>query len=117
MPELVPIFPLDTVLMPGAPLPLHIFEPRYRVLVNDVWDARQSAATPAFGIIAVRSLDSAADVRGPGRAPTTEAADLGEDADGGSGQTALASIGTLVWTGWDVSFAVLRGRVLRCSTS
>ena len=30
------LFPLPgTVLMPGAPLPLHVFEPRYRALVAD----------------------------------------------------------------------------------
>ena len=32
----LPVFPLpDVVLMPGALLPLHVFEPRYRLLVND----------------------------------------------------------------------------------
>jgi Lon protease-like protein len=29
------LFPLDLVLFPGAPLPLHIFEPRYRELVAE----------------------------------------------------------------------------------
>ena len=28
--NLLPLFPLDLVLFPGIPLPLHIFEPRYR---------------------------------------------------------------------------------------
>ena len=32
----LPLFPLSTVLMPGAPLPLHIFEPRYRQLTVDL---------------------------------------------------------------------------------
>jgi Lon protease-like protein len=32
-PSRIPLFPLDVVLMPGAELPLHIFEPRYRVMV------------------------------------------------------------------------------------
>ncbi len=33
---LLPLFPLpDTVLFPGMPLPLHIFEPRYRKMVQD----------------------------------------------------------------------------------
>ena len=33
---LLPLFPLpDTVLFPGMPLPLHIFEPRYREMVAD----------------------------------------------------------------------------------
>src|SRR6266849_10942666 len=31
----LPIFPLPIVLFPGAPQPLHIFEPRYRQLVHD----------------------------------------------------------------------------------
>lgn len=38
-----PMFPLGTVLMPTALLPLHVFEPRYRALVDDVLasDARE----------------------------------------------------------------------------
>ena len=28
----LPLFPLHTVLLPGAHLPLHVFEPRYRQL-------------------------------------------------------------------------------------
>jgi Lon protease-like protein len=31
----LPIFPLTVVLFPGTPLPLHIFEPRYRRLLAD----------------------------------------------------------------------------------
>lgn len=30
----IPIFPLHTVLMPGFPLPLHIFEEKYKFLVD-----------------------------------------------------------------------------------
>ena len=29
------MFPLDLVLFPGAPLPLHIFEPRYKEMITD----------------------------------------------------------------------------------
>lgn len=32
---LLPLFPLDVVLMPGAPLPLHIFEPRYKEMIGE----------------------------------------------------------------------------------
>lgn len=32
----LPIFPLSLVLFPGVPLPLHIFEPRYRQMLNDI---------------------------------------------------------------------------------
>lgn len=31
----IPLFPLDTVLFPGAALPLHIFEDRYREMVGE----------------------------------------------------------------------------------
>lgn len=34
MADEVPLFPLNTVLFPGMPLPLHIFEPRYRELIG-----------------------------------------------------------------------------------
>jgi ATP-dependent Lon protease len=32
----LPIFPLSIVLFPGVPLPLHIFEQRYRQMLNDI---------------------------------------------------------------------------------
>jgi len=32
----LPVFPLPVVLFPGIPLPLHIFEPRYRKLLSDI---------------------------------------------------------------------------------
>jgi Lon protease-like protein len=31
----IPLFPLNVVLLPGAPLPLHIFEERYKQMVNE----------------------------------------------------------------------------------
>jgi Lon protease-like protein len=37
----LPMFPLGTVLLPTAVLPLHIFEPRYRALVTDCLDAER----------------------------------------------------------------------------
>lgn len=36
MAELIPIFPLELVLFPTEKLNLHIFEPRYRQLVEDI---------------------------------------------------------------------------------
>ena len=32
----LPLFPLPVVLFPGVPLPLHIFEPRYRQMLTDI---------------------------------------------------------------------------------
>ena len=31
----IPLFPLNVVLMPGAPMPLHIFEDRYKQMVDE----------------------------------------------------------------------------------
>jgi Lon protease-like protein len=31
----IPLFPLNVVLMPGTPMPLHIFEERYKQMVNE----------------------------------------------------------------------------------
>jgi Lon protease-like protein len=47
---MLPIFPLQYVLLPGVPLPLHIFEPRYRQLIADVTDE----GSECFGIVTVR---------------------------------------------------------------
>lgn len=43
---LLPLFPLDVVLLPGTPLPLHIFEPRYKEMIGECL-AKESP----FGVI------------------------------------------------------------------
>lgn len=35
MKHVLPLFPLDTVLLPSTHLPLHVFEPRYRTMLAD----------------------------------------------------------------------------------
>jgi Lon protease-like protein len=51
MSELLPLFPLSTVLFPGMRLPLHIFEERYRALAAHL----QAKPEPRrFGVIAIR---------------------------------------------------------------
>ncbi len=44
----MPMFPLGTVLFPYASLPLHVFEPRYRVMVRDLLDGDGE-----FGIVLI----------------------------------------------------------------
>jgi uncharacterized protein len=39
-PERIPLFPLNVVLLPGAILPLHIFEQRYRQMVRHCIDEK-----------------------------------------------------------------------------
>jgi hypothetical protein len=46
----LPLFPLQTVLFPGGPLDLRIFEPRYLDMV-----ARVLRADNRFGVVAIRS--------------------------------------------------------------
>ena len=58
----LPLFPLGTVLLPGASLPLHIFEPRYRQLVVDL----VTGAVPCrrFGVIAIKHGHESGDPAG-----------------------------------------------------
>ena len=53
---LLPLFPLEVVLLPGTPLPLHIFEPRYKEMIGEC-----RANSAPFGV--VRALeDGIADI-------------------------------------------------------
>jgi uncharacterized protein len=45
----LPLFPLNVVLFPHMPLPLHIFEPRYRQMLADCLEEGHS-----FGVVAIR---------------------------------------------------------------
>jgi Lon protease-like protein len=47
------LFPLNTPLVPGLVLPLHIFEPRYRELVSELLAVPDEDARE-FGIVAIR---------------------------------------------------------------
>jgi Lon protease-like protein len=46
----IPLFPLHTVLCPGIALPLHIFEPRYRLMIE-----RCIEHAAPFGIVVIRA--------------------------------------------------------------
>ncbi|UQX87172.1 LON peptidase substrate-binding domain-containing protein [Jatrophihabitans telluris] len=61
--ELLPLFPLGTVLVPGMPLALQVFEPRYRRLMADLLDGVDAepddethpvGASAVFGVVALR---------------------------------------------------------------
>ncbi|WP_322098008.1 LON peptidase substrate-binding domain-containing protein [Nakamurella alba] len=49
----LPLFPLGTVLFPGLPLPLQVFEPRYRRLVEDLLTLPDGARR--FGVVGIRA--------------------------------------------------------------
>ncbi len=67
------LFPLNTVLFPGAALNLHVFEDRYRKMIAECLDAGE-----AFGVVLIRDGEEAGD---PGVTPhevgtTAEIADV-----------------------------------------
>lgn len=51
----LPLFPLGTVLVPSAVLPLHVFEPRYRALMDDLTGAELGTPLidPEFGVVLI----------------------------------------------------------------
>ena len=53
MPTTLPLFPLGSVLFPGVVMPLRVFEPRYRQLVEDL-QALPDGADQRFGVVAIR---------------------------------------------------------------
>jgi Lon protease-like protein len=46
MTNFIPLFPLSIVVFPGEELNLHIFEPRYKQLINDCFEAKKSFGIP-----------------------------------------------------------------------
>jgi Lon protease-like protein len=50
MSSLLPLFPLELVLFPGVPLPLHIFEPRYKEMIAECLELKKP-----FGVVRASS--------------------------------------------------------------
>lgn len=51
--EPIPLFPLGSPLFPGMVLPLHVFEERYRLLVEDLLTVPDGQSR-GFGVVAIR---------------------------------------------------------------
>ena len=49
----ISLFPLNTILVPGLVLPLHIFEPRYRLMVQELLEIPDEEERE-FGVVAIR---------------------------------------------------------------
>ena len=62
----LPLFPLHTVLFPGMALPLHIFEPRYRLMIDECL----TTGGP-FGIVLISSGREVGDPAVPHSVGTT----------------------------------------------
>ncbi len=80
----VPIFPLNTVLFPGGPLPLRIFESRYIDMVSRC----MKDETP-FGVVLIRSGDEAGPSTTYGVGTLAVITDFYQGSDGLLGVTAL----------------------------
>lgn len=89
----LPLFPLNHVLLPSMPLPLHIFEPRYRQMLRDIGEA--SSGHGAFGVV---TLQRGSEAGGPDAIPdvhrigtVAEIIEIETNADGTSEVLAVGS--------------------------
>ena len=84
--RVLPMFPLGSVLFPHAPLPLHVFEPRYQRLVLDTLGADRR-----FGVVLIeRGFEVGG---GDQRFSTGTVAEIVESAQLGEGRWALICVG------------------------
>jgi Lon protease-like protein len=74
----IPLFPLNLVLYPGMPLPLHIFEERYKAMIGDCMRNN----TP-FGVPLIRSGQEVGGPADPQRIGTTTRVLRSQLLDGG----------------------------------
>jgi len=91
MSELLPLFPLSTVLFPGMRLPLHIFEERYRLLVAQL---RAQPEPRRFGVIAIRKGREVGASRVPALHEVGCVADVRDVTPHPDGRFDLATVGT-----------------------
>ncbi len=55
---LLPLFPLEVVLLPEEPLPLHIFEERYKQMVGECLEAKAHASgQQGFGVVLAKGQE------------------------------------------------------------
>ena len=77
----IPLFPLSTVLFPGGPLPLRIFEPRYLDMISSC----MKSDTP-FGVLLIRRGQEA------GQASTFDVGTLAQISDWYQGSDGLLGV-------------------------
>ena len=80
----IPLFPLNTVLFPGGPLPLRVFEPRYLDMVS-----RCMKANSGFGVVLIK------DGAETGHATTHDVGTLAHIADWYQGSDGILGITAL----------------------
>ena len=59
--NLLPLFPLEVVLLPEEPLPLHIFEDRYRTMIGECLEAQKAGrGQQEFGVVLLKGQSMSA---------------------------------------------------------
>lgn len=85
-PTPLPLFPLGTVLFPGGPLPLRVFEPRYLDMIS-----RCLKQDSEFGVVLIRSGSETGDAQLADIGTMARVADWYQGSDGILGITALGT--------------------------
>ncbi len=89
MPVVLPMFPLGTVLFPSVFLPLHVFEDRYRALVEH---CLADGTEPEFGVVLIERGSEVGG--GDVRSMVGTVARIVEAAQAPDGRWALGTVGT-----------------------
>jgi ATP-dependent Lon protease len=55
--DVIPLFPLPLVVLPGEIVPLHIFEERYKAMIADCRQGSEGGAASPFGIALARGQE------------------------------------------------------------
>ena len=80
MDQSLPLFPLTTALVPGLVLPLHIVEPRYRMMVQELLGKPEDERE--FGIVALRESHTLTPKQSsPGDVPDDDASPIDPSAE------------------------------------
>jgi len=98
--SLIALFPLDVVLLPGAPMPLHIFEPRYKEMIGEAMANKEP-----FGIVRAQQ-DSVAEI-----GCTAEVSEVIKKYEDGRLDIVTEGLKRFQITGLDQERSFLRGEV------
>ena len=87
MNDSIPLFPLRTVLFPGGPLPLRVFEPRYLDMIS-----RCMKNDSEFGVVMIREGAEVGDVQVADIGTRARITDWYQGSDGILGVTAVGTV-------------------------
>lgn len=62
--QIIPLFPLGVVLLPLMEMPLHIFEERYKVMINECLEQKREFGVVNYDGTNIRSIGCTVEIRG-----------------------------------------------------